>query len=361
MQLRMKLIITLLVSIFSLSVFAQGDLTFEKKTHDFGEVSESGGLINYSFTFRNNGDQPVKIVQVKASCGCTTPDWTKDLVMPGDSGFIKAQYNPRNRPGQFKKSLQVSSNAKNGYETLFIEGFVKPAPRAVTEELPLKMGGMRVKYKSLNLGRITTEKPIVKSFDIYNDGDEPIAIQPQRGMVPGYINLSLNPESLGAGQSGELVITYDPKEKASLGFFSDNVRFFTSEAPGEMKELFIVATIEEYFPPLTEEEKSIAPKLVIDRTNHDFGRINEGNSVETTFQITNSGKKMLNIRDTRGNCGCTVSSLAKKDIGPGESASMTVKFNSSGRRGRQYKTVTIFSNDPLSPTQMISIRAEVNN
>lgn len=357
----MKLIIAIFTIICSLSAIAQGQLEFEKKTHDFGQVSEDGGPIDYSFQFKNTGNQPVKITQVKASCGCTTPAWTKELVMPGDSGFIKAQYNPRNRPGNFKKSLQVSSNAKNGYETLFIEGFVRPTPKTIAEELPYKTGGMRLKYKSLNLGRITNEKPIVETFDIYNDADQPIMILDERGMIPEYISLSVEPESIDPGQSGKLVVKYDPKEKGRLGFHSDNIRFYTSEAPAEMKELFIVVTIEEYFPPMTEEEKSKAPRLVIDRTNHDFGRINEGNSVETTFQITNPGKSVLNIRETRGNCGCTVSSLPKKEIKPGETVPMIVTFSSAGRRGRQYKTVTIFSNDPLSPTQMISIRAEVND
>tara|TARA_Y100001980_G_C14556922_1_gene354074 strand:+ start:45230 stop:46303 length:1074 start_codon:yes stop_codon:yes gene_type:complete len=357
----MRLIVIILVSIFySVQLQAQGKIEFAKITHDFGDVDENAGPIDYSFQFKNTGDQPIKIIQVKASCGCTTPGWTKELVMPGDSGFIKAQYNPRNRPGQFKKSLQVTSNAPGGNATLFIEGYVKPAPKTVAEELPLKMGGLRIKYKSLNLGRMTNEKPVFKSFDIHNDADEAMSLVMERGMIPEFISLALQPQTLEPNESGQLVVTYDPKKKGSLGFHTDNVRFFTSEAPGEMKELFVVATIEEYFPPMTAEEKANAPRLAIDRTNHDFGRLTEGNTVKTTFQISNTGKNTLSIRDTRGNCGCTVSSLPKTELKPGESIPMTVTFNTSGRRGRQYKTVTIFSNDPIGPSQMISIRADVN-
>ncbi len=350
----------MIMMILAGGIKAQGQLEFVEKTHDFGEVSEDGGLIDHSFVFRNTGNQPVKIMQVKASCGCTTPGWTKELIMPGDTGFVKAQYNPRNRPGQFRKSLQVTSNAVGGNETLFIEGYVRPAKKTVAEELPIKMGGFRIKYKSLNLGRMTNEKAITKSFDIYNDGEERMKILPERNLIPEYISLSFEPEVLEPGEQGQLMVKYDPAKKGNLGFYSDNIRFYTSEEPGEMKELFIAATIEEYFPPMTEEEKASAPRLAIDRTNHDFGRLTEGNTVQTTFQISNTGKKPLSIRDTRGNCGCTISSLPKKELGPGESIPLTVTFNSSGRRGRQYKTVTIFSNDPVGPTQMISIRADVN-
>ncbi len=360
-SLRMRIIVAILLGVIStVQLQAQGQLEFVKTTHDFGEVEENAGLIEYSFQFKNSGDQPVKIIQVKASCGCTTPGWTKELVMPGDSGFIKAQYNPRNRPGQFRKSLQVTSNATGGNTTLFIEGYVKPAPKTVAEDLPLKMGGFRIKYKSLNLGRMTNEKPIEKSFAIHNDSDESLTLMQERGMIPDFISVSLQPESIAANEGGQLVVKYDPRKKGSLGFHTDNIRFFTSEAPGEMKELYIVATIEEYFPPMTAEEKANAPRLAIDRTNHDFGRLNEGNKVKTTFQISNTGKEPLSIRDTRGNCGCTISSLPKKELKPGESIPMTVTFDTSGRRGRQYKTVTIFSNDPMGPTQMISIRADVN-
>ncbi|XOV90909.1 MAG: DUF1573 domain-containing protein [Bacteroidota bacterium] len=355
----MRFIVLLLVVIFSNHLYAQGKLEFGNTTHDFGEVAEDGGPIDYSFSFKNTGNQPVKIIQVKASCGCTTPGWTKELIMPGDTGFVKAQYNPRNRPGQFRKSLQVTSNAVGGNNTLFIEGYVKPAPRSVAEELPLKMGGLRIKYKSLNLGRMTNEKTIQKSFEVYNDGEATIELQNERGLVPEYITISLQPEELAPGSAGKLMVAFDPKKKGSLGFHSDNIRFYTSEDPGEMKELFIVSTIEEYFPPMTDAEKQNAPRLAIDKTNYDFGRLAEGNIAKTTFQISNTGNTPLNIRETRGNCGCTVSSIPKKDLKPGESIPLTVSFDSSGRKGRQYKTVTIFSNDPTEPTQMISIRAEV--
>jgi hypothetical protein len=311
-------VITILIFVVS-STFAwgKGQLEFKKDVHDFGEIAESGGLVNHSFIFKNSGNQPVKILQVKASCGCTTPGWTADLIMPGDTGFIKAQYNPRNRPGQFRKSLQVTSNATGGNATLFIEGYVRPAKKTIAEELPVKMGGLRIKYKSLNMGRMTNEKPLEKSFDVYNDGSTPISLIDERSLLPEYISLSFVPEAIKPKQQGKLMVKYDPTRKAQLGFSSESLRFYTSEAAGDMKELFIAATIEVYFPPMTVEEKANAPRLAIDRTTHDFGRLVAGNKVETTFEVSNTGKTPLSIRDTRGNCGCTVSSLPKKELKPG--------------------------------------------
>jgi hypothetical protein len=82
-------------------------IEFEKTTHDFGSVPESGP-ITYEFKFTNKGKFPVTIGSVKASCGCTTPSWTKDPIMPGKSGTITAQYNTVNRPGAFTKTRILS-------------------------------------------------------------------------------------------------------------------------------------------------------------------------------------------------------------------------------------------------------------
>lgn len=355
----MKNLIILVFLAATIDLLGQGVIEFSKTTHDFGEVAEEDGAIKYQFKFKNTGDQPVKITDVKASCGCTTPGWTRELVMPGAEGFITAQYNPRNRPGQFKKSLRITSNAKNSYETLFIEGYVKPKPKSIEDELPTELGALRIKYKSLNMGKITNEKPYSKTFDVYNGSDVGMTIMDERTIKPDHLEIAFEPSEIPSGEQGKILLTYNPEKKGELGFQSENVRFYTSDAPNEMKEIYVVSTIEEYFPPMSEEEKQNAPRLVMDNTNHDFGRVTVGNTVETTFNIINNGKKTLNIREARPNCSCTTSKLESNDIEPGQSAVLTVSFDSSQRRGRQFKTVTIFSNDPVAPTQMISIRAEV--
>src|SRR5687768_13639384 len=80
-------------------------LQFKEEAHDFGTIAEEGGPVMHEFNFTNNTNRPVKILTVQASCGCTTPAWTKEVVQPGKTGFIQASYNPKGRPGFFNKSL----------------------------------------------------------------------------------------------------------------------------------------------------------------------------------------------------------------------------------------------------------------
>lgn len=101
------------------------DMQFNEDVHDFGTIPE-GPAADVEFTFKNMGDEPIVIQQVRPSCGCTTPSWSKDPVLPGESGKIKASYNTQGRPNGFTKSITVTSNA--GTKVLTIKGVVEQAP-----------------------------------------------------------------------------------------------------------------------------------------------------------------------------------------------------------------------------------------
>jgi hypothetical protein len=117
----------LLVLLFCLTayvnnLYAQGKLQFEKETHDFGSIAQ-GTPVSVDFKFKNTGGQPVVISNVQASCGCTTPEWSKTPVLPGKTAIIKAGYNAA-AMGAFNKSITVTSNATNSTQVIFIKGTV---------------------------------------------------------------------------------------------------------------------------------------------------------------------------------------------------------------------------------------------
>lgn len=96
-----------------------------------------------------------------------------------------------------------------------------------------------------------------------------------------------------------------------------------------------------------EAEKALAgklPKIELDKVEHDFGTINEGEVVETEFIVKNIGNADLVIADAKGSCGCTVPQPPKEPIAPGQSAPIKVSFDSNGKPGQQSKTVTLTTN-----------------
>ncbi len=101
------------------------DMHFQEDSHNFGTIPEGPGA-EVVFRFENKGSEPIILQQVRPSCGCTTPSYSKDPVLPGKTGEIKAIYNTKGRPGGFAKSITVTSNA--GTKVLTIKGEVEAAP-----------------------------------------------------------------------------------------------------------------------------------------------------------------------------------------------------------------------------------------
>lgn len=92
-------------------------------THDFGKIPQ-GKPVTVEFKFTNAGKVPLVLSTVSASCGCTTPEWTKDPVAPGKTGTIKATYNAAG-VGAFNKSVTVNANVEGGATYLYIKGEVQ--------------------------------------------------------------------------------------------------------------------------------------------------------------------------------------------------------------------------------------------
>lgn len=100
-------------------------ISFDQTTLDYGTVAVNGDG-NRVFTVKNTGTQPLVISSVKPSCGCTSPDWSKDPIMPGQTGQIKVHYNT-GTTGDFLKMIEVFSNdPQNGRSVLYIKGKVDP-------------------------------------------------------------------------------------------------------------------------------------------------------------------------------------------------------------------------------------------
>ena len=121
----MKQPLTLFLILFiAFNSFSQKpDIVFETPEHNFGDITENKGKVSHKFNFTNYGKESIRILSVKPSCGCTTPNWSKDEIKPGKKGFIIAEYNPKGRPGVFRKSLSVITD-DNKRSLIFIKGKV---------------------------------------------------------------------------------------------------------------------------------------------------------------------------------------------------------------------------------------------
>ncbi len=101
-----------------------------------------------------------------------------------------------------------------------------------------------------------------------------------------------------------------------------------------------------------------AAAFEFDKEFHDFGDIEEGTKASTIFKFTNSGESPLIITSATGSCGCTAPTYPKTPVAPGASAEIEVVFDSSGRAGKNDKSVTIEANT-VPRTTVLKITSNV--
>jgi hypothetical protein len=85
------------------------EITFDKDFHDFEKISE-GEKVTYSFRFKNTGKGNLIVQTASGSCGCTVPEIPEKPLSPGESGFIKVQFNSEGRAGIQEKQVTVVTN-----------------------------------------------------------------------------------------------------------------------------------------------------------------------------------------------------------------------------------------------------------
>lgn len=101
--------------------------TWNTEEYDWGKVTD-GELVRKTFTFTNTGSEPLQIQNARASCGCTTPAWTKEPIAPGGTGTIEVEFNSKGRVGLQNKTVTVTGNFQDGInKTLRIKGEVAAA------------------------------------------------------------------------------------------------------------------------------------------------------------------------------------------------------------------------------------------
>lgn len=123
-----KLNVLLFCFMVSLAAIGQKPvINFATKDYDFGKINEVDGSVTHVFEFTNKGKAPLVVNRVQASCGCTTPTWTKEPIEYNKKGAITVTYNTAGRPGVFTKTITVFSNDSIN-QVLVIKGEVVPKP-----------------------------------------------------------------------------------------------------------------------------------------------------------------------------------------------------------------------------------------
>lgn len=117
-------LVTILLSAFTcFSQTGKADFKFEKKVHKFDKVDE-GEIIQFSYTFINSGSEPLIITDIKVACSCTTFEFPKKPVAPGETAQISVKFDTGKKIGYQDRTLEIYSNAKKSPEIIRFKGTV---------------------------------------------------------------------------------------------------------------------------------------------------------------------------------------------------------------------------------------------
>ncbi|MEM6345157.1 MAG: DUF1573 domain-containing protein [Bacteroidota bacterium] len=342
-----------LAMLLSVAVFAQESpkIKFEKTTHDFGEL-EKGAPCEYTFQFTNVSDAPIKLGRVKASCGCTTPSYTKEEVAPGANGTIHVKYNSQ-RVGPFSKTVTVTYDSVERPVVLYIKGKVNTVEDPYAA-YPNKLGNLAFDKVNHNMGTLESNGEKQIEFKVVNTGPQPITFSKAEAEMMFEVDFA--DETLIPGQKSTFTVKAMGGRFMREGSFTHVITLNTDDSNQAEKPINLSGTLEKVY---TAEELAAMPNIEFVNTTYDAGKVLEGELVEIKFEFTNSGQSDLEITSVKASCGCTASAPKDKIIKAGESSEIVATFNSRGRQGIQNKSITVRSNDPDNPAIVLRLKVEV--
>jgi hypothetical protein len=354
------LIATLLLISFGLRAqLAVTSMQLSENQHDFGVFNEEAGPQKYDFVLSNTGREPLVIQNVVASCGCTTPEWTRQPIPAGGKGRLTAIYDPKDRPGPFNKTLSVYTNTKPEVTVIVIKGEVKPREKTVEELFTFPVGSVRFESPQLAFTNVKKTEKKIRVMPVVNTSSAPVKIEFDQ--LPAHLTLKANPETLKPGQKGIVEGTYDATKNANWGNVSDMVKVKLNGVAQENVYYYVSANLVEDFSSMSKEAMLSAPVFKLESNAIDLGKIKGSTQNEVEFKYTNTGKNDLFIRHVKATCGCTAVQQGNQGtaIKPGQSSSIKATFNSGGYSGKVTKAIYVYTNDPKNSEVVLMLNADV--
>jgi hypothetical protein len=348
------LIITLLCNV---KIFAQQRLIFEHAEHSFGNIREEAGRVSHSFRFRNGATEPVVILSVSTTCGCTVAKFDRRPIMPDSVGVIEVSFDPRNRPGVFDKEISVMTSEGGGVQKLKICGFVEERPRSVEERFPHFVGsGVRLEDNFHAFAYVEQGKPATTTIKIINTSNRAVRLRIFESRESGVVQLRY-PERLAAGGEGEIAITYGvPIGSERYGTVDVLLDF---EINGRSSEAFISLT-----GIIVDNRDKIdpksAPRVEVMKNIVKFGAVKRhGDERIDSFTIENKGTAPLKIRSVEVLHSTVKVSLSAGDqIAVGEKREVKLRLNPLRiEYGPLSERIRIVTNDPEHPMRTVRVTA----
>lgn len=237
-----RLIVTLFILIsIKAGLMAQAKLTTDVKTVELGQVVWNTPVV-IDFNVTNTGKDPLHIVDVMSSCGCSVPKWSDAPIGPGESSIISVEFDAKSL-GSFYKELSVYSNSEPGLIYLSFTGEVVRKITNFTSSHPIKIGGVRLSKDALDFGEVVAGDSKVVTINYVSESDG--AYKPILMHTPSFISVKSTEESVRKGDAGSFEVTLNTENYKEYGLVNSEVYLsrFVGDKVGKENRIPIIFTV----------------------------------------------------------------------------------------------------------------------
>ena len=335
-------------------------ITFEKTEHDFGKINEADGRVSVVFEFKNEGMAPLVLSNVRASCGCTTPTWTREPVEPGKTGSITVTYNPNGRPGRFQKTVTITSNATEPTKKVYIKGEVIPKSAKPVNKYTIAVGDLSMKSKTLDLGTIKHGEQKNGELEYANLTKENHKVELATNPAESYLINQVTLAEPKPEEVGKFIFALDTKNTKLYGPYEFNAYVVVDgkKQINDTYKLTIKANVEEDFSNMTVEQKQQAPILEVADAN--AGKIAAGKTIKYVIPFLNIGVNPLEVRRVYCADNRLKVKAAKPTVKSGKKGAIAVDINAKAlEKGAYSREIVLITNDYKNPVKRIKINFTV--
>ncbi len=347
----------MLASWMALTASAQ-QITTQHETVDCGQV-KFRQPVTAEFQMKNDGNAPLVIERVLSSCGCTTVDYPKRRIAPGENFVVKATYDAK-QMGTFYKQIGICAQGASSPFTLTMRGRVVETISNFDGSYDYALGMLKADAQEVEFDDVNKGDRPVQRIHIFNPTEQ--VMEPVVMHLPAYLTAQVSPSKVAPHHSAVVSLILDSKRLHDFGLNQTSV--YLGANPGDKissdKEVVVSSVLLPSFENMTEEQKAQAPQISLSTENLDLGSFGRKKKLKGEILITNTGKSELEIRSMQMFTMGLQVSLGESKIKPGESEKLKVTAVAAALKKARAKRprILMITNDPDHPKVTIKIQVK---
>lgn len=333
--------------------YGQAMIQFIDTIHDFGVFEETKQPMSCQMRYTNVGDSLLMIKRVQPTCGCTVSEYSQAPLAPGDTASLTLTYTPLDRPGPFSRDVLVYTTGGTRKSVIAIQGRMIGTEASLRNFYEYRQGHYYLTKDVLPVGEMT--RAVANNYantTLYNSLNDSVILK----VIDCPDHISMHFASQRVPQAGATLVAafYDNVLAPELGFNCDTVTLGAVHRSDttvvDTIRLTVTAVIHQDFSALSREQLQSAPVAILSATMLPPD--------QAAFTVTNGGNDPLEVKRIYNPDGhLAQADCSRRLLKQGEQATITVKPRpiANGKAVNEIP-VTVITNDPLHPEQVVIIK-----